>query len=159
MSENTLPLRQHEATQIQFLLGLISECTRSQDVLKRRLRATGDDERYGQLCAEIGDITDRVLATVDADKLLTLRKNLKHQELRIVTKAPADASQYGWTLVPARALQSLFATAAKWECKTCDGSPCEMTKCSYRKTLKQLMMFDLEDDAGGCFARRLEWEE
>jgi hypothetical protein len=75
-----------------------------------------------------------------------------------VTRAPADTSRYDWTLVPAEALRDLFATAAKWECGTCDGSTGDMAKCAYRKTLKRLMMFDLTDEGGECFARRLDWD-
>lgn len=158
MADQTLPLRQHEATQLQFLLGLIGECTRAQTVLEKRLKVTGDSARYAILTAELGCIADRLLATVETSKLLTLRQNMRHQEMRIVTKAPADPSRYEWTLVPAEALRDLFATAAKWECGTCDGNACDMAGCAYRKTLKRLLMFDLADEGGECFARRLNWE-
>ncbi len=159
MSNASLPLRQHEATQIQFLLGLISECKHSEEILGKRLAATGDAERFREISAEMSAIADRVLGTVDVEKLLILRKNMLHQEMRIVTKGPADASRYEWTLVPSQALRALFATAARWECKTCNGGPNEMAGCQYRKTLKQMMMFDPKDENGECFGQRLEWDE
>lgn len=158
MSEPILLLRPREATQIQFLLGLVSTGKRAEDILGRRLDATGDREAYVKAMDQLDAIADRLLETISPEKLSSLSLNLRHQELRIVTKAPADSSRFDCSLVPNAALYDLCATASHWECMTCDGEASDMAKCRLRKTLRQIVTVDFEDEGGVCFARKLEWE-
>ena len=149
-----LPARMREVFSIQFVMGLTSELKNARSVLSTRLNETGDAENVERIQGELEEIIKRVLNTVDADKLLVLKRNLANQQMRLVTKN--DPVQEDFTLIPADGLADLLAEIQAEKCAMCLGGADEMRQCRTRNVLKRVAMEDLPEN-GICGYRDVEW--
>lgn len=155
MTEERYPLRNGEVTSIEFLFGLVSEMERAKKSLKNRLDKTGTTRGFLECDTKIHNILSKLLSTVPVQKINTLKANLNHQQIKIVTTGYAVDD--GYTRVRAGALQDLCAFAAKEACATCFGEGQDMAKCRFRRILKELVMVDV-DESGRCMGRMLDFE-
>lgn len=155
MMQERFPLRNGETTSIEFLFGLTSEMERAKKALCNRLEKTGQTRCFKELDTKLHNVLVKLLSTVPEHKIRTLRANLDHQEIKIVTKG--YAADDGFTRVRAGALQDLCAFASKEKCAICFGGAQDMAGCRFRKILKELIMVDV-DESGRCMGRMLDFE-
>lgn len=154
MSDKYIPLRAGEATELQLLWACREVLDNAAKPLEKRLRAC---KRWSQLRTMqkwLENMTNDLMLTIEPKKAQTFLVNLMRQQIRVVSKTHI-ATDPGYTLIPSEALSDIILQAMKDTCMLCDGEGCDMAKCAFRKSIKQVMMFEVDESNGICMGKTL----
>lgn len=149
-----IPLRTGEATEIQLLWASRDIHHTPSGYLEKRLKAC---KRWSQFCTIrkwMDNIVDDLMETIDPKRRQTFLLNLRNQEIRVVSKSNIR-NEPGYTLIPSRVLSDIIVQAMTDTCMICNGEGCDMAKCRFRKSIKQTMMFDIDESGGVCMGKTL----
>ena len=153
-NDKYIPLRSGEATEIQLLWGCREVLDTCASVLEKRLKAC---KRWAQLRTMqkwLENMTNDIMQTIDPQRATTFLVNLMNQQIRVVNKSRV-VNEPGYTLIPSEVLSNIIMQAMTDTCMLCDGGGCDMAKCKFRKSLKQTMMFDVDESGGVCMGKTL----
>lgn len=153
-SEVYIPLRQGEATEIQLLWAcreVVDTCERK---LEKRFKAIGRWPQFRAMQKQLANMTNDIMTTIEPKKAHNFLVNLMNQEIRVCSKGTINPPK-DYTLIPSQALSDILQQAMKDTCMLCDGDGCDMAKCQFRKSVKQLMMFEIDENDGTCMGKKL----
>ena len=157
-----IPLRSGEATEIQLLWACREVFDTTAKALEKRLKACGRWAQFRTMQKWIENITNDIMLTIDPKRATTFLMNLMYQQIRVVSKNHT-VNEPGWTWIPSEVLSNIILQAMTDTCMLCNGEGCDMAKCKFRKSIKQTMMFDVDESGGVCMGKtlleRLEGEE
>lgn len=150
-----LPLRPGEAAQIQLLYGFLEVTDQAEQVLKKRLQASGQWRKFRTMQAWIKTMVHDVCNTIDPHKRELFKINLSNQELRVVNRSSISTTK-DVTIVRTDDLLWLITDELINHCAVCMGCGEDMRKCDFRKRLKRMTMFELDEKGGVCMGKQIE---
>ncbi len=154
MSDNFIPLRTGEATELQLLWGCREIVDSAGSMLEKRLKACKRWPQFRTIQKWLANMTEDVMQTIEPKRRKTFLVNLMNQQVRVVSKSYIQ-TQPEYTLIQSKALSDIIIQAMKDTCMLCDGEGCDMAKCSFRKSIKEVMMFDIDESNGICMGKTL----
>lgn len=154
MNNEYIPLRSGEATEIQLLWACREVMDTSASVLEKRLKACKRWPQFRTMQKWLENTTNDIMLTIDPQRAKTFLVNLMHQQIRVVSKSRI-VNEPGYTLIPSEVLSDIIIQAMTDTCMICNGEGCDMAKCRFRKSLKQTMMFDVDESGGVCMGKTL----
>lgn len=154
MSDKYIPLRTGEATEIQLIWACREVFDTAEKALEKRLKACKRWAQFRTMQKWLANMTDSLMQTIEPVKQRTFLVNLMNQQIRVVSKSYIKKDP-DYTLIPSEALSNIIIQAMKDTCMLCDGEGCDMAKCAFRKSLKQTMMFEIDESPGVCMGRTL----
>lgn len=160
MAVERTDLRRYESDAIRDLFGAFQLAYCSKGSLRKRLEAVGKKMELEKVAEQLRDIASSLLRTVRPEKLETIKKNLDNIEVvvrtkRDVTKETNDAFVY----VNAASLRRVLLESAKERCVMCIGSECEMSRCSLRKMMDEVLLEDVPENPFRCRYLGVWWQE
>lgn len=154
MSDKYIPLRSGEATEIQLLWACREVFDTVAAVLEKRLRACNRWSQFRTMQTWLANMTNDLMLTIEPKKAQTFLINLRHQQIRVVSKSHIQ-TEPGHTLIPTDVLHDIILQAMSDTCMLCNGEGCDMAKCKFRKSIKQTIMFDVDESSGVCMGKTL----
>lgn len=154
MKETYIPLRGGEATELQLLWACREALDNAEKVLEKRLKACKRWPQFRTMQKWIANITNDLMQTIEPNKAQTFLVNLMNQEIRVRSKSSIH-NEPGYTLIPSDVLSDIIIQAMTDTCMLCDGGGCDMAKCKFRKSIKQTMMFEIDESGGVCMGKIL----
>lgn len=154
MSNDYIPLRSGEATEIQLLWACREVLDTSEKMLEKRLKACQRWRQFRTMQKWLENMMDDLMRTIEPKKAATFLVNLMNQQIRVVNKSRV-VNEPGYTLIPSEVLSDIIMQAMKDTCMLCDGYGCDMAKCQFRKSIKQVMMFEVDESGGVCMGKTL----
>ena len=154
MNDKYIPLRSGEATEVQLLWACREVFDTVAATLEKRLRACNRWRQFRTMQTWTANITNDIMLTVEPKKAQTFLINLGRQQIRVVSKSHIQ-SEPGYTLIPTDALSDIILQAMNDTCMLCDGEGCDMAKCTFRKSIKQTIMFEVDESGDICMGKTL----
>lgn len=154
MSDKYIPLRSGEATELQLLWACREVFDTAEKGLEKRLKACKRWSQFRTMQKWIANMTDSLMQTIEPVKQRTFLLNLMNQQIRVVSKSYIK-NDPDYTLIPSAVLSDIILQAMKDTCMICDGEGCDMAKCTFRKSIKQTMMFEVDESGGVCMGKTL----
>lgn len=153
-NDKYIPLRSGEATEIQLLWACREVMDTCAEVLEKRLKAC---KRWAQLRTMqkwLENMTNDIMLTIDPKRAVLFLVNLRNQHIKVVSKGRV-VNEPGYTTIPSEVLSDIIIQAMTDTCMLCNGEGCDMAKCKFRKSIKQVMMFDVDESGGVCMGKTL----
>lgn len=154
MSDKYIPLRSGEATDIQLLWACREVFDTSEKTLEKRLKACKRWSQFRTMQKWLANMTENIMQTIEPAKQRTFLMNLTNQEIRVVNKTTIKRDP-DYIMIPSEALSNIIMQAMTDTCMLCNGEGCDMAKCKFRKSLKQTMMFEIDEKGGVCMGKTL----
>lgn len=154
MGAEYIPIRSEEAPELEILWACRQALDDAEKPVEKRLRACKRWRQYRTVQRWMANITNDLMLTVEPRKAQTFLVNLKHKEIRVVSKGRTHNTP-DYTLVPVDVLRDIVLQAMKDTCMLCDGAGCDMARCKFRKPLKQVFLFDVDESGGICMGHTL----
>lgn len=154
MSDKYIPLRSGEATEIQLLWACREVLDTCEKQVEKRLKACNRWRQFRTMQKWFEHITNDIMLTIEPKKAKTFLVNLMNQEIRVVSKSRIH-NEPGYTLIPTDVLSNIILQAMNDTCMICNGEGCDMAKCRFRKSIKQTMMFEVDESNGVCMGKTL----
>lgn len=154
MSEKYIPLRTGEATELQLLWACREVLDTAEKMLEKRLKACKRWSQFRTMQKWLENMTNDLMLTIEPKKAQTFLVNLMHQQIRVVSKSRV-VNEPGYTYIPSEALSDIIIQAMKDTCMLCNGEGCDMAKCKFRKSIKEVMMFEVDESGGVCMGQTL----
>lgn len=154
MSDKYIPLRSGEATEVQLIWACREVLDAVSKTLEKRLRACKRWRQFRTMQTWAANITNDIMLTIEPKKAQTFLVNLQNQEIRAVNKSRLH-NEVGYTLIPTEVLREIILQAMTDTCMLCNGEGCDMAKCKFRKSIKQTIMFEVDESNGICMGKTL----
>ena len=154
MSDKYIPLRSGEATELQLLWACREVMDNASDKLEKRLKACKRWPQFRTMQKWMANMTNDLMRTIEPKKAQTFLINLMNQEIRVCSKSRIR-NEPGYTLIPSEVLSDIIIQAMTDTCMICNGEGCDMAKCKFRKSIKQTMMFEVDESGGVCMGKAL----
>jgi len=149
-----IPMRSGEATELQLLWACREVLDNAEKMLEKRLKACKRWRQFRTMQKWLANMTNDLMATIEPKKAHTFLVNLMHQEIRVRSKSSLH-NEPGYTYIPSEVLSDIIIQAMTDTCMLCNGEGCDMAKCKFRKSLKQTMMFEVDEGGGVCMGKTL----
>lgn len=147
------PLRRREYIGVQDLIGGVECIHEAMAALSERATETGAMDTLLKAHDTAVEAYEQILASIPADKLVRIRKDLDNTRVYVKVEAPGIKTMDSklWRYVPAEVLNRLVDYVAKSECFFCDKSKEDGRKCQIRQMMEDAMPHELEyKSPDGC---------
>ncbi len=148
------PMRANELSSFENFSWALSAIKQAESDLGKRLELVGKKRNVKRIASELANIYALLLRTVQTEKLITLKKNLENQTMKIVTKRSTSSADDGFAYVEKDCLKELCRIATTEECLICEGKGNNKAKCKLRKSLKGIFIDEMDEQLE-CIGKQL----
>ena len=153
LMQHLKPLNKREYEAIKVNIGVQHACRLMSESLEERLRTIP----YGWRDAKMLEsrwrmLFDKLLYTIPAEKLKTLKHELPYSEMYVRMKGAAryDSDESDYVALPRKTEMALAEYAVEMNCPLCDKKGKQISKCRLKRTLDASLPFEPQIKGEGC---------